>query len=432
MTETVDIRRIKENPENPRTITDEKLQRLVESIQGFPEMLQLRPLVVNEDLVVLGGNMRLKAAKLAGLKELPIIRAANLTEEQQREFIIKDNVGFGDWDWDALRHDWGEELLAEWGLDLPPVAEDIELFMEAEEDEFQPEDGWQNTDIVEGDLIEIGPHKLVCGSSREIDTWRKLMGEDLADLVVTDPPYNVNYKGGTDDELTIENDNLADTEFFDLLYDAFTAGWAFTKAGGAWYVWHADTQGLAFRRAFTEAGFDLKQCLIWVKNALVLGRQDYQWKHEPCLYGWKPGAAHYFVGDRTRTTVIEDKLDLRKLSKKQLLDILEEMNADTVATTVLRADKPTRNGVHPTMKPIKLLGPLIQNSSRQGEIVADGFGGSGSTMVACHQLKRKARLIELDPKYCQATVDRMRQLEPGITVKRNGKKWEATTPRQKG
>jgi site-specific DNA-methyltransferase (adenine-specific) len=217
---------------------------------------------------------------------------------------------------------------------------------------------------------------------------------------------------------------MGNDDFYQFLYDFYTALGAYTKAGGSWYVWHADTEAINFRQAFKDSGMLLKQILIWVKNGIVMGRQDYHWKHEPCLYGWKEGAAHYFTDDRTKSTVIEDSIDPKKLTKAQLLKMVQDMMADDVKTTVLRADKPLRNDVHPTMKPILLLAPLIQNSSRIGEIVADGFLGSGSTMVAAHQLNRKCYGTELDPKYCQVIIDRMLKLDPTLEVKRNGQPYK--------
>jgi site-specific DNA-methyltransferase (adenine-specific) len=415
----VDIHRIKQNEENPRFIKDEKFIKLVKSIKDFPEMLKLRPIVVNSEMVVLGGNMRLKACIEAGINEVPILIASDLTEDQQKEFIIKDNIGFGEWDWDILNSEWDASDLEDWGLDLPKYT-DTEV--EAVEDDFEVPEGGVETDIVLGDLFEIGEHKLLCGSSTETDTWQRLFEKELCDMVMTDPPYNVNYEGGTG--LKIMNDQMTNDSFYQFLYDFYTALGSYTKPGGAWYVWHADSEGANFRQAYKDSGLLLKQCLIWVKNALVMGRQDYHWKHEPCLYGWKEGAAHYFTDDRTKTTVIEDVVDYRKLNKKELLDLVKEITSDKQKTTIIHCDKPSKNDVHPTMKPIKLLAPLIENSSRIGELVADGFLGSGSTMVASHQLKRKCYGMELDPKYCQVIIDRMRKLDPTLIIKRNGTEYK--------
>lgn len=382
----VKLSEIKSNPNNPRVIKDDKFHKLVKSIKEFPKMLEIRPIVVNQDMIVLGGNMRLKASKEAGLKEVFIVKADDLTEDEQKQFIIKDNVGFGEWDWDMLANEWEADLLEEWGLDVPDFA--ITEEPTAEEDDYEMPEEVQ-TDIVLGDLFEIGNHKLICGDSTQTDTFEKLFGNQLADLVVTDPPYNVAYEGKTKEALTIKNDSMGDGEFYQFLYDFYTALGSYTKKGGAWYVWHADSEGANFRLAMKNAGIMVKQCLIWVKNSMVMGRQDYQWKHEPCLYGWKEGASHGWYSDRKQTTV-------------------------------LNFDRPTRNAEHPTMKPIPLIAYQIENSSKQGDIVADGFLGSGTTMVASHQLNRICYGVEFDPKYCQVIVDRMRKLDPNLVIKKNG------------
>jgi DNA modification methylase len=380
------VSEVKANPNNPRVIKDDKFKKLVKSIQDFPEMLELRPIVVNSDCIVLGGNMRLKACKEAGLKEVPVIKAEELTEDQQKEFIIKDNVGFGEWDWQDLASNWDAEELTEWGLDLPT---DSFVEMEAVEDDFEVSEDGIETDIVLGDLIEIGEHRLLCGDSTQTDTFEKLMQGELADMVVTDPPYNVAYEGKTKDALTIENDSMGNDDFYKFLYDFYSALTTAVKKGGAIYVWHASSEIINFGKAMVDAGWLLKQQLIWVKNSMVMGRQDYQWKHESCLYGWLKGDSHKWYSDRKQTTVIE-------------------------------FDRPNRNGEHPTMKPIGLFAYQIENSSKIGDIVIDAFGGSGTTMVACQQLKRKARVIEYDPKYCQVIIDRMKKLDPSLTIKING------------
>lgn len=278
-------------------------------------------------------------------------------------------------------------------LSLPDMDFDLmqDLFnpVTVEEDDFDVPEGGLDTDIVEGDLFEIGDHRLLCGDSTQTDAYKKLMQGELADMVVTDPPYNVAYEGGTEEKLTIENDSMSNDDFYKFLYDFYTALTTAVKKGGAIYVWHASSEIINFGKALVDAGWLLKQQLIWVKNSMVMGRQDYQWKHEPCLYGWLAGDSHKWYSDRKQTTIIE-------------------------------WDKPTRNGEHPTMKPVGLFGYQISNSSKQGDIVLDGFGGSGTTMVACEQSNRKARVIELDPRYCQVIVDRMLNLHPGIKILKNG------------
>lgn len=270
--------------------------------------------------------------------------------------------------------------------------EDVKV-EDAKEDEYDIPDVLKS-DIVPGDIFEFTKgklkHRLLCGDSTLTDDWEKLMEGEMLDMVNTDPPYNVDYVGKTKDKLKIQNDNKTDSEFYQFLYDFFTAAGSYTKPGGAWYVWHADSEGANFRKAMAEGGLLLKQCLIWKKNSMVMGRQDYHWQHEPCLYGWKPGAAHSWYTDRKQTTILE-------------------------------FDRPSRSTHHPTMKPIPLLGYQLGNSSQEGDRVGDGFCGSGSLMVACHEMNRNGYGIEKDPKYCQVTVDRMLTLDGEIKLLMNGK-----------
>lgn len=390
----VSIANIKPNPSNPRLIKDDKFKKLVQSLKDFPEMAKVRPIVVNQDMVILGGNMRFKAMKEAKWKEI-LVEVVDWDEAKQREFIIKDNVGFGEWDWDELANNWDAEELDKWGLDVPQFEAEQ---LEAEEDDYEMPDEVQ-TDIVIGDLFEIGEHRLLCGDSTQTDTFQKLFNGQFADLIVTDPPYNVDYQGGDrtemkarnrrTDGLKIMNDKMTDEQFYQFLYDFYTALGSFTKPGGCWYVWHADMETINFRKAFKEAGLTPKQNLIWEKDCMVMGRQDYHWQHEPCLYGWKEGAAHGWYSDRKQTTI-------------------------------LKFERPKKSKEHPTMKPVALIAYQIQNSSKQGDIVCDGFGGSGTTMVAAHQLGRKGYLVEFDPKYCQVIIDRMLKLDPTLQIKRNG------------
>jgi DNA modification methylase len=381
----VPITQVVPNTSNPRIIKDDKFKKLVKSIQEFPEMLKLRPIVVDADMVVLGGNMRLKACKAAGLTEVPIVIADQLTPEQQAEFIIKDNVGFGEWDWDLLANEWDEQLLQDWGLELPF---DNTPILEAEEDDYEAPSEIK-TDIVLGDLIEIGNHRLLCGDSTDSDAVARLMDGQKADMVFTDPPYNVAYEGKTKDALTIKNDKMSIKDFSEFLSSIFNVLYLNSKEGSPIYVFGPIEDG-TFLNAFNESGFKLQSILIWLKNTIVLGRKDYHYKHEPILYGWKEGAAHKWYGDRDKQTVFE-------------------------------CNKPPRNGEHPTMKPIELCEFYINNSSQNNNIIIDSFLGSGSTMVAAHQLNRKCFGMELDPKYCQVIVDRMHKLDPSLEIKINGK-----------
>ena len=389
--EVVKISEVKVNPNNPRLIKDDKFAKLVQSIKDLPQMLAIRPIVVNADMIVLGGNMRLKACKEAGLKEVPIIIANNLTEEQQREFLIKDNVSGGEWDWQMLANDWDTEQLNDWGLDIPNF--EPEQVLEAVEDDFEVPDGGIETDIVLGDLFEIGEHRLLCGDSTDSDAVAKLMDGEFADICHTDPPYNINYEGGSKKREKIANDKLDD--FPKFLYDVYTTIATALKKGGAIYVWHASYETHNFIQQFLDAGFLFKSYIVWNKNNSTFGRSDYHWKHEPCIYGWLDGASHKWYGDRKQTTIWD-------------------------------IDRPSRSEEHPTMKPIALCSKPLENSSKQGDIVLDVFLGSGSTMVAAHQLKRKCYGMELDPKYCQVIVDRMLKLDPSLTIKRNGETYQTT------
>lgn len=356
--------------------------------------------VISEDGVIISGNARQETAVNIGLEDVQIIETdgkraiylkANGVKSGTKEFhelamklnaTAKANIVL---DVDLIEVELEDVKLEEWGLESNKA-------VEAEEDDYEyPEN--MKVDVVLGDLIEIGEHRVICGSSTEVDTWEKLMGEELGDLVVTDPPYNVDYTGKTKDALKIDNDNKSDGDFYQFLYDFYTAQNAYIKPGGGWYVWHADSEGANFRKAMIESGILLKQCLIWVKSSMVMGRQDYHWKHEPCLYGWKEGAAHNWYTDRKQTTVLE-------------------------------FDRPNRNAEHPTMKPVTLISYQIGNSSKKGDIVCDGFLGSGTTMVAAHQLNRKCYGMEIDPRYCQVIIDRMRKLDDSIEIKINGEIYE--------
>jgi len=384
MQKTVKISEVKVNPNNPRLIKDDKFKKLVQSVKDFPEMLNIRPIVVNKDMIILGGNMRFKACKEAGLKEVPII-ITDLTEEQQKEFLIKDNVSGGEWDWDILANEWDADDLKDWGLDLPL---DYNEVLEAEEDDFEVPEGGIETDIVLGDLFEIGEHRLLCGDSTDSDSVAKIMNGEKADIMVTDPPYNVAYEGKTKEAMTIQNDKMSNGDFKNFLDSFFSCSLIELKEGSPIYVFCPIEDG-AFLNAFLSSGFKLQSILIWLKNTIVMGRKDYNYKHEPILYGWKEGAAHKWYGNFDKSTIIE-------------------------------CNKPPRNGEHPTMKPIELLETVLNNSSQVNDLVLDLFLGSGSTMVASHQLKRKCYGMELDPKYCQVIIDRMRKLDETLIIKRNG------------
>jgi DNA modification methylase len=384
---------IHSNPSNPRLIKDDRFKKLVKSIEEFPKMMSLRPIIIDADGMILGGNMRFKALKELKYKEVPdewVKRADSLTDEEKQRFIIEDNVPFGEWDFDILANEWDAVQLAEWGLEIP----DFAVNKEVTEDDYEIPDEIK-TDIVLGDLFEIGQHRLLCGDSTNADDVAKLMNGQKADMVFTDPPYNVNYSGRGQNNLgTIKNDNLSDSAFEQFCRDIFTSYSLSLKPLGCIYVCHPDSHSapkLAFEKTFAEQ-FQKSSTIIWVKQAASMGWQDYRSQHEPILYGWKEGKGkHSFYGDRAQTTVWECSRDAQL------------------------------NYKHPTQKPVVLPSKAINNSSKEEDIISDLFLGSGTTMVAAHQLNRKCYGMEIDPKYCQVIVDRMRKLDPALEIKRNGK-----------
>lgn len=409
-------------PANPRSIDVAKFKKLKASIEENPEMLSLREVLVyqhGDKYVIIGGNMRYRALKEVGYKEAVCkVIPQTATAEQLRAVAIKDNNNFGDWDFEALANLWNAEELDRWGVDLPPMDGDVKED-EAEEDNFNPASVTGKPKAQEGDIYRLGRHRLICGDSTEPEVLQILMGDQKADLLLTDPPYNVDYSSknealnaadkGNRVQKDIANDKMEGSAFQDFLFAAFNNANPYIKPGGAFYIWHAGTEGLNFKLAVQRVGWELKQILIWVKNNIVLGRQDYQWKHEPCLYGWKPGASHYFVARRDLITITEDEaLDLNALTKQELKDLLTKVLS--LPTSDIHEDKPLRSADHPTMKPLKLMGRLIKNSTRPGEVVLDPFGGSGSTMMAAEQLGRACYMVELDPAYIDVICKRYEEL----------------------
>jgi DNA modification methylase len=398
-------------PKNPRIIKDEKWDKLKQSIIDDPEMLNLREILVfphDGKFVIIGGNMRFRVCKELGYSELPCkIIPEETPVEKLKAYTIKDNAAFGDWNWDELANEWDVLDLQNWGIDLPDFDVKDEESEEGEEDDFNVEEAIKPEPITQpGDVWKLGRHRLICGDVRDVNAIDKLMDSKLADLVVTDPPYNVDYVGKTEDALKIENDKMSDSQFLEFLIASFDNINNHMKKGAAFYIWHADSEGANFRNACVNVGWKVRQCLVWNKNTMVLGRQDYQWKHEPCLYGWKDGAAHYFIDDRCNTTVIEDKLDIDKLSKAELKTKLKEILEGTISTTIMNEDKPSRSAEHPTMKPVKLIARQLRNSSKRGQIVLDTFGGSGTTLITAEQLGRICYMSENDPVYCDVIVAR--------------------------
>jgi site-specific DNA-methyltransferase (adenine-specific) len=385
MIQKIKISEVKANPSNPRTIKDDKFNKLVQSIKDFPQMLELRPIVVNDDMIVLGGNMRLKACKEAGLKEVSIIKASELTPEQQAEFIVKDNIGFGEWDYELLLNAYDSSELEAWGLDLPDLPEKE---LEAEEDDFAIPEGGIETDIVLGDLFEIGEHRLLCGDSTDSDAVARLMDGQKADMVFTDPPYGVDYEGGAMTKRTkLDNDQKNTNIYQEVLPNIIL----FTNDKAPMYIWHA--AGYADMASHLwDNNIEIRSQIVWNKNMAQFGAlsAQYKQKHEPCFYCFKKGNAPFWYGPTNEVTV---------------WDVSRE----------------SKNEFHPTQKPIELPSRALNNSSKKGDCIMDLFLGSGSTMVAAHQLKRKCFGMELDPKYCQVIIDRMKKLDPTLVIKRNGK-----------
>ena len=381
MMQKVKITEVKTNPNNPRLIKDDKFKKLVKSIKEFPQMLELRPIVVNDDMIVLGGNMRLKACKEAGLKEVPIIKASDLTEEQQKEFIVKDNVGFGEWDWDILANEWDAVQLEDWGLDGFPF--DAETELEAEEDNYEAADDIE-TDIVLGDLIEIGEHRLLCGDSTDSEQVAKLMNGEKADMVFTDPPYG-NGSSGKYGRGQLGVRTIANDENFDVVRDFINLNVA--------SVYLFFLQWRTFKEAIEtleENNLTLKTIAVWDKKNAGLngaGGMSEQWE------------AILIAGNVKYSKFGGNVFSVSREQKR-------------------RIDSP-----HPHQKPIVLLAELLEFFVGY-DLLLDPFLGSGSTMVAAHQLKRKCYGMELDPKYCQVIIDRMKKLDPTLEIKINGKMYE--------
>ena len=297
----------------------------------------------------------------------------------------------------------------------------------------EPEDGLTDDDdcpeprdkskVQPGEVWIMGSHRLMCGDGTHQEQVTRLVDSANVDMVWIDPPYNVDYQGGTEDKLTIQNDKMGDAQFKVFLTDLFTACALWTKPGGPIYVAHADSEGVNFRSALQDGGFMLKQCIIWVKNNFTLGRQDYNWQHEPILYGWKPGAAHSWHGEFNKSTVFDDEKDIRTMEKSDLVNLCRQLK-NQLNTTVIREDKPNRSADHPTMKPVNLIVHMIRNSSTRHDKVLDLCGGSGSTLIACEKLKRQARIMELDPVYCDVIIRRWQEFTGQQARNENGELYQ--------
>lgn len=413
--EIVDLAELRPNPKNPNQHPEEQIELLAKVIraQGWRAPVT----VSTRSGLIVRGHGRYMAAQEIGCP-VPVDFQRYASEEDELADLVADNrlaelaeiddtllaaimAGLDEADYDTELTGYDAELTAALIAGIGGPSMDYEIADATVPDApakpvSRPRDVWR-----------IGSHRLICGDSTDPQTYAALMDGDAADLIITDPPYNVDYEGAAG---KIKNDSMSSEAFRAFLAAAFEGMSGAAKPGAGAYIFHADSEGVSFREAFQQAGFLLKQCLIWVKNAFVLGRQDYQWRHEPILYGWKEGAAHYFVDRRNLATVIDEsgRPDVDKMSADELADLLSLIydEIETEPTTVLYCDKPLRNAEHPTMKPIKLVAQLIENSSRPGWIVLDPFGGSGSTLLASEGTGRAARLIELDPRFCDVIVKR--------------------------
>jgi len=380
MIKKVKITEVIANPNNPRLIKDEKFKKLVKSIQDFPDMLNVRPIVVNKDMVVLGGNMRLKAIKEAGHTEVAV-EIVDWNEQQQKEFIVKDNVGYGEWDWDDLANNWDAQELTDWGLDIPNFDSTV---LEAEEDDFAVPDGGIETDIVLGDLFEIGEHRLLCGDSTDSDQVAKLMNGQKADMVFTDPPYGINV---VDKNGKIGEANLAKQGIYKPIIGDNT-----TETAKEFYR--------------TCQSLEFKNYIIWGGNYFT----DFL-EPKSCWIIWdKKGdmESNNFADGEMAWTSFDSPVRIKKHIWRGMIKQGE-----------------SEKRVHPTQKPIQLCADIIQEYTK-GDNIFDGFGGSGSTMVATHQIKKKCFMIEMSPDYCQTIIDRMQKLDPTLEIKRNGQAYIKT------
>ena len=365
---------------NSRKHSDEQVAQIAASIKEFG---WTNPILVDGDNGIIAGHGRLMAARKLSMEEVPVIELAHLSDNQRRALIIADNRL-------ALNAEWDDALLSLELKDL--LADNYELGLlgfgkdelEALLNPTQETDGLTDEDEVPeapepatklGDVWILGNHRLMCGDSTQIDQIEKLCNGRQVDMWLTDPPYNVAYEGKTKEALTIKNDSMSDDSFRQFLRDSYVAADVVMKQGAVFYIWHADSEGYNFRGAAHDAGWKVRQCLIWKKSTIVMGRQDYHWKHEPCLYGWKEGAGHLWAADRKQSTILE-------------------------------FDKPNRNGEHPTMKPVALFEYQMLNNTKGGDIVLDSFGGSGTTMIAAEKNGRVGYLMEFDPKYCDVIIKR--------------------------
>lgn len=413
------------NPRKSLTPEDKEYQDIMRSIEALDYS---DPIVLNYDGTIIKGHQRRKVMMDMGYTDAMAVVLEIRDKQKEKALNIALNKITGKWDNAILK-----DLLLELDLngydftvtgytrpELEDIIQLVDIPVEATDDDFDPDAAASSIESPEtqrGDVWQLGRHRLMCGDATDPSDVASLMGREKLDLVITDPPYNVDYGEKTDflkkaghgrGRDSIENDKMTDRSFREFLLAAFQNFNEAMRTGAGIYVFHAESSGLQFRLAFEDAGLKLSQCLVWEKNAFVMGRSDYQWRHEPILYGWKEGSAHYFVNDRTQDTVIlEDMPEFKSMKRQELLAFIEKMFRDFKdQQTVLFENKPNRNPLHPTMKPVPLIGRLMNNSSRPGWHVGDFFGGSGSTLMAAEQLGRTAYIMEMDERNCDVIVQR--------------------------
>ena len=409
--------------QNPRR-NDDAVEKVAASIKEFGFK---QPIVVDKEAVIIVGDTRYRAALRLAMKTVPVLVAADLTPAQVKAYRIADNRVHeeAEWDKELLALELGDLSklgfsLAATGFDPDEISALLEqqkggLLPDAEEDAVPATPAKPTT--YPGELIHLGKHRVICGDSTDPFLIEKLFTGAEADAVFTDPPYNVNYEGTAG---KIKNDSMEDTKFRQFLARSYAVMYRVLKDGAAIYVCHADTEGLNFRGAFKEAGFKLSGCLVWCKDALVLGRSDYQWQHEPILYGWKPTGSHKWYGDRKSTTVSEFMLEAPLTQVEPNLYRLrlgdqwfqirgEKLAIEELETSVLKVPRPKKNEDHPTMKPVALIDKMLRNSTKKNDLVFDPFGGSGSTLISCEKLGRTAYLCEVEPKFVDVIVLRWEQ-----------------------
>ena len=411
---------------NPRVTTEEQVELYKKILTRFGMIV---PILITSENKILYDSGKYEAAKQLGMKIIRAVRIDKLSEDELRTLRLAELNAQekGEWDFEKLYDELSklnEDDLFLTGFNLAEIEKELGTDGDSIEEIDIPE-AREDYYSQAGDIYLLGEHRLMCGDSTNAEDISKLMDGELADLMITDPPYNINYEGS--DGQKIKNDNMSSNEFYDFLKKFYENAFNVMRDGAGFYIFHADSETKAFRGACEDVGFKISQCLIWVKNGFNLSRQDYNWRHEPCLYGWKLGKEHFFIKDYTQDTVLENKEVLKKKSKEELLKYILELEEKLkYHSTIIEENKPTKNDIHPTMKPLKLLARLMANSSKKNWRILDLFGGSGSTLMTAEQLQRKAYLMEYDPKYADVIVKRFASVNQDIRLQRNGQiyTWE--------